>query len=79
MTTVITVLNALAAIPAILGYVESFASAVTLWFCQRATNETLTAISTAADLAASATTDAERFAAAAAWQKALSTSRVTPN
>ncbi len=79
MSIVVTILNALAAIPQILGYVEKFASAVTAWYCQRATNETLQAISDAAALAARATTDAERYAAAQAWQAALSTPRITPN
>ena len=76
---VLSILSALAAIPSILGYVESFASAVTLWYCQRATNQTLSAIADAAALAAKASTDAERYAAAQAWQTALSTSRITPS
>ena len=76
---VLSSLNALAASPSILGYVESFASAVTLWYCQRATNQTLSAIADAAALAAKASTDAERYAAAQAWQTALSTSRITPS
>ena len=70
--------NALAAIPALINAVESFASAVTLWYCQRATNATLQAIANAAALAAHAQTDADRYAAAQAWQTALSKPRVTP-
>jgi hypothetical protein len=77
--TIGSILSALAAIPKILGYVETFASAVTLWYCQRATNQTLQAISDAAALAAKASTDAERYAAAQAWQQALSKPRVSPN
>lgn len=75
--TIGTILTALAAVPAILGYVETFAGAVTLWFCQHSTNETLSAIADAAALASGATTDAQRFAAAEAWTKALSNPRVT--
>lgn len=74
---VMTILSALAAIPAILGYVEKFAGAVTLWYLQRQKNETLSQISDAAALAARAVTDDERYAAAEAWQKALSRPRVT--
>lgn len=76
---VLAILNALAAIPAILGYVESFAAVVTLWYCQRQTNETLTEIADAAALAANAKTDSDKFAAADAWAKALSRPRVTPS
>jgi hypothetical protein len=77
MATVVAILNALAAIPAILGYVETFASAVTLWYVQRASAQTQAAISDAAALAARATTDAERYAAAQNWQTVLSRPRVT--
>ena len=75
--TIGTILSALAALPQILGYVESFASAVTLWFVQRQNNETLSAIADAAALASKATDDASRYAAAQAWQSALSRARST--
>lgn len=75
--TVGAILSALAAIPAILGYVETFAGAVVLWYVQRAQTETLSAISDAAALAARAKTDDDRYKAAAAWQAALSKPRVT--
>lgn len=74
-----TILDALIAIPKIAGYVETAVSAIVLWYCQRATNQTLSAIADAAALAAKASTDAERYAAAQAWQKALSSPRVTPS
>ena len=77
--TIGSILSALAAIPSIISAVEAFASAVTLWYVQRQTNETLSAIADAAALASAATTDAERFAAAAAWQAALSRSRISSN
>lgn len=74
-----TILNALIAIPALVGYVESAVSAIVLWYCQRQTNKTLQAISDAAALAARATTDDERYAAAQAWETALSAPRITPS
>lgn len=75
--TIGAILSALAAIPQILGYVESFAGAVVLWYCQRATNQTLQAIADAASLAAHAKNDQDRYAAAQAWKTALSAPRVT--
>ena len=75
--TIGTILSALAAIPTILGYVESFASAVTLWYVQRQTAANLAAIANAAALAAKAQTDGDRYAAAAAWKAALSNSSVS--
>ena len=75
--TIGSILSALAAIPQILGYIESFASSVTLWYVQRQTAANLAAIADAAALAAKATTDADRYAAAAAWQAALSRTSVS--
>lgn len=77
--TIGAILSALAAIPAILGYIETFAGAVTLWYCQRATTQTLQNIADAAALGANAKTDADRIAVAQAWQSALSSGRITPN
>lgn len=74
---IMTILSALAAIPSILGYVESFCSQVITWYIQRQTNETLSQIADAASLGAHAKTDEDRYAAAAAWQKALSNSRIS--
>lgn len=74
-----TILNALVAIPKILGFVEDFASAVTLWYCQRAQASTLKDIADAAALGARAQSDEDRYKAAAAWQAALSKPRITPN
>jgi hypothetical protein len=77
--SVATILSALAAIPSLTSFIETVAASVTLWYCQRANNQTLSAISDAAALSSAATTDDERFAAAQAWQKALSNPRVTPS
>ena len=77
--TIGAILSALAAIPQILSLVESFASSVVLWYCQRATNETLQAIANAAALGARAQTDAERYAVAQAWSAALAKPRVSPS
>lgn len=75
---ILAILNALAAIPKIAGYVEAFASYVTLWYCQRAEAQTLQKIADAAALGARAQTDADRYAAAQAWEVALSQPRTTP-
>lgn len=72
------ILNALVALPKILGYVESFASAVTLWFVNRQKGATLVMIADAASMAARADSDEARFKAADAWQAALSRPRTTP-
>jgi len=58
---------------------DEIGAAITLWYCQRAQTQTLSAIADAAALAAHATTDEERYAAADAWQKALSRPRITPS
>lgn len=71
------VLTAIAAIPQIMGYVEAFAAAVTNWYVQRQKSETLSKIADAAALAAHAQTDEDRYAAAKAWQDALSRPRYT--
>lgn len=68
----ITILNALIAIPKIAGYVEEAAQEIVLWYVGRQQAATLSAIADAAALASRATTDEERYAAAQAWQTALS-------
>lgn len=73
---IVAILNGLAAIPKIVGYIESFASAVTGWWIARQTTLTLSMIADAAAMSARAQTDADRFACAAAWQKALSRPKV---
>jgi hypothetical protein len=75
--TIGSILTALAAIPQIVGYLESFASAVSLWYISRQTTANLAAIANAADLAATAKTDEERYAAALAWKNALSNTVVS--
>lgn len=74
---VMAILSALAALPGILGYVEKFAGAVTVWYLQRQKNEVLSKIADTAALAARASTDEERYAAAQAWHDTLSQPRVT--
>lgn len=74
---ILTVLNALIAIPQIAGYVESAIQGVIVWYVQRQGSETQQAIADAAALGARAQSDADRYAAAEAWQKALSRPRVT--
>lgn len=70
-----SILSALAAIPQILGYVETFAGAVTAWYIERQKSETLSLIADAAALAARAQTDDDRYKAAEAWRVALSRPR----
>ena len=79
MTLILAILNALVAIPKIAGYIESLAAAITQWYVARQTAQTLSMISDAAALAAKAQTTEDRYAAAQAWQAALSRGRVTPN
>lgn len=71
------ILSALAAIPKILGYVETFARAVTMWYVARAEAETHSMIANAAAKAARAKTQEERLKAAEAWRKALSRPRIS--
>ena len=71
------ILNALTAIPAIAGYVQSFVTAIITWWVQKQNNETYAAIADAAALSAKAQSDSDRFAAAAAWEAALSRPRVS--
>lgn len=69
--------KALGSIQVIAGYLEAFSRAATLWYVERATQETLSEIADAAALGARAQTQQERYAVASAWQKALSRPRVT--
>ena len=75
MALVTGLLNALAALPAIAGYVERFCSAVVAWWVARQKAEVLASIADAAAFAARANTQEERYAAAAKWQVALSKPR----
>lgn len=75
---VTAILNALIAIPKIGDMVSSIVDAIVTWWASRQTGETLVAIADAAALSARAQTDADRYAAAEAWQKALSRPRVSP-
>lgn len=77
MTAVLAILNALAAIPSILKYVEAFAAACAQWYIERQQQETLKEIADAAALAARAKTEAERYAATDAWHRVFARSRVT--
>lgn len=72
---ILTLFDALAAIPKILGFLESFAGAISYWLIQRSTHETLSQISDAAALAARANSTEERLAAAQKWHDALSRPR----
>jgi PIN domain nuclease of toxin-antitoxin system len=75
MAFVTSLLNALAAIPKIVGYVEQFAAAVTDWYVKRQTAQTLSMIADAAALGARAKTQKDRLDADKAWKAALSRDR----
>ncbi|MBK9496890.1 MAG: hypothetical protein IPO08_20920 [Xanthomonadales bacterium] len=75
MAFVTSLLNALAAIPKIVGYVEQFAAAVTDWWIKRQTTETLAMIADAAALGARAKTQKDRLDATKAWARALGRDR----
>lgn len=74
---VISLLNAIAAIPALVGYLNQFVQTVLGWYIGRQQSETLAEIADAAALSARAKTDDERFAAAERWQTALSRTRIS--
>jgi hypothetical protein len=70
-----TILNALIAIPQIATLVMNLVSSIVAWYMSHQTSDTLAAIADAAAFAAQANTDAQRYQAAAQWQKALSNTR----
>jgi hypothetical protein len=74
---VLAILNALAAIPAIAGYVESAIQTIISWYVAKQQSDTLAAIADAAALSARAQTEADRYAAAQAWSTALSRARIS--
>ncbi len=70
--------QALAAIPAILKYVQDFAAGAALWYVQGQTQANLHAIADAASLSARAQTKEDRDEALDAWRSALSRPRILP-
>jgi hypothetical protein len=76
MQFALALFQALAAIPKILGYLESFAAGVTLWYIQQQDNKTLVSIADAAAFAARAKTQEDRYAAIEKWKAALSRPRI---
>lgn len=77
MTLVLSILSAIAAIPKIGAMVETFIAQIVGWWTQRQTNDTLAQIADACNVSINSKTDEDRYAAAAAWQKALSNARVS--
>lgn len=78
VSVVLAVLNAIAAIPAIAGYVQQAVQAIVGWYINKQNTETLAQIADAAASAARATNEEERYAAAQKWHDALSRSRISP-
>lgn len=73
----VLLLNALVAVPKLVGYVESAVSAVVAWYVGRQQASTLAAIADAAAFAARAKSDEDRYAAAQKWRDALSRPRIS--
>lgn len=77
MSLVISILNALIALPKIGSLVEKFCAAVSAWWISRQTSETMKAIADAAAFSARAKTDEDRYKGAELWRSALSRDRVS--
>lgn len=77
MTAFVALLNAIAAIPALAGYLEKLVVAISVWQIERATNENKQAIVDAASYAARAVGPVERASALTRWRDALSRNRVS--
>jgi phosphosulfolactate phosphohydrolase-like enzyme len=78
MIAIVTgIFTALANIKAIAGYVEQFASAVSVWWINRQHTETLSQIADAAAMASRAKSQEERIAAAEKWRQVLSRPRIS--
>jgi hypothetical protein len=74
----VSIFNALAVIPQLLGWLQSFAAGVVLWYVQSANNDTLKEIADAAALASRANSKEDRLAALHAWRTALARPRILP-
>lgn len=77
VSIVLAVLNAIAAIPAIAGYLQQAVQAIVGWYIDKQNNDTLAEIADAAAFAARASNDEERYQAAEKWRQALSRSRIS--
>lgn len=67
MALVLGILNAIAAIPAIAGYLEKFCQIVVGWWVSRQNAATSGAIANAAAMQAHAQSEEDRYAASQAW------------
>lgn len=72
---ILSILNAIAAIPQIVGYLEQFAAVVTAWYVQRQNTQIKSDIVDAIALDVNAKTDQDRYDAMDALQKALNRGR----
>lgn len=77
MILVVAILNAIAALPPLVGYLDKFCQAVVGWWVGRQQAAVLRDIADAAALGARAKTDEERYLAAEKWKAALSKPRTT--
>jgi hypothetical protein len=78
MAFVTALLGALAAIPALAGYVEKFAAWVTAWYIGNSKSDVNAALANAASIASHAESQDDRIKAAQAWVSALSKPRISP-
>jgi hypothetical protein len=74
----VSIFNALAVIPQLVTWLESFAAGVVLWYVNRANGQVLKEIADAAALASRAHSKEERLAALRLWRDALAKPRVLP-
>ena len=77
VTFLMSMFTAIASINSLAGYAQEFAAALTQWLVTQATDAQRQAISDAVALQSAAKTDADRYAAADAWQKVLAQGRVS--
>lgn len=77
MSVVLTILQALIAIPKIGALINGWIAEITAWYVNMQNEGTKHAIADAAAMAARAQNQDERVAAAKAWRDALSRSRYT--
>jgi len=74
---ILAILNALAALPSLFGYIQSFCAQCALWYVQSCNNSVLAAVADAAAASARANNKEERDAALDLWRTAMSKPRVS--
>lgn len=75
MPWLIPLLNAIAAIPVLVNYLNQAVQTIIVWYVGKQKQDTLAQIADAAAWSARANSDDERYAAAQKWREALSRPR----